>query len=205
VRRLRWIGAAAGIAGPVAFTGAWVAGSLLQPGYSFTAVQISGLAAVDAHDPEVMMAGFVVLGGCAVVFGEALHRALAPRPGLGARLIQGAGVLAVAAGLLRRDRLLLTDPAGESWHNHAHDVVSAVIYVALIAAPVLLAVRFRGDPRWRRLAVPLLGGSVLTAALLGVFVVGAVTGPGAAVLQRVAVTIPLALVAAVAARLAAVT
>src|ERR1700744_2352586 len=98
-----------------------------------------------------MIAGFVVLGGCSVVFGEALHRALGgwPRAGLGPRLIQGAGVLAVAAGLLRRDQMMLPATAGESWHTHPHDVVSALIYVALAAAPLLLAVRLRADPRWR--------------------------------------------------------
>jgi hypothetical protein len=188
--------------GPVAFTAAWVVGSLRQAGRSFTAVQISGLAAENARDPEIMIAGFVVLGGCSVVFGEALHRALGgwPRAGLGPRLIQAAGVLAVAAGLLRRDHMMLTATAGESWHNHAHDVVSVVIYVALVAAPLLLAVRFRGDPGWRGLPVPLLAGSAVTAVLLGVFVSGALAASDA-VLQRIAITLPLALLTAVAVRL----
>lgn len=160
--RLRVAGAVAGIAGPAVFTGAWILASLRQAGHSIAAVQISGLAAENARDPEIMIAGFVVLGGCSGLFGEALHRALGgwPRAGLGPRLIQGAGLLAIAAGLLRRDQLMLTAPAGESWHNHAHDLVSAVIYAALIAAPLL---------------------------------------------QRVAITLPLALLAAVAVRLLAVT
>ncbi|HEY1916029.1 MAG TPA: DUF998 domain-containing protein [Streptosporangiaceae bacterium] len=204
MRRLSQVsaGAVAGMVGPVAFTAAWVVGSLRQAGRSFTAVQISGLAAENARDPEIMIAGFVVLGGCSVVFGEALHRALGgwPRAGLGPRLIQAAGVLAVAAGLLRRDHMMLTATAGESWHNHAHDVVSVVIYVALVAAPLLLAVRFRGDPGWRGLPVPLLAGSAVTAVLLGVFVSGALAASDA-VLQRIAITLPLALLTAVAVRL----
>ena len=65
--------AAAGIAGPVAFTAAWVAASLLQTGHSAAEVQISGLAAPDARDPWIMITGFVVLGGCSVAFGSALH------------------------------------------------------------------------------------------------------------------------------------
>jgi hypothetical protein len=40
--------AAAGIAGPAVFTGAWIVSSLRQAGYGATEVQISGLAAPDA-------------------------------------------------------------------------------------------------------------------------------------------------------------
>jgi Protein of unknown function (DUF998) len=234
------LGAAAGIAGPAAFTGAWIIASLRQTGHSAVAVQLSGLAAPDARDPGIMIAGFVVLGACSVAFGGSLHRALGgsgrraagprpaelgaraggprfrwvhagparpdsgpPRAGLGPRLIQWAGALTIAAGLLRRDHMMLGSPgaaAGESWHNHAHDLASSIIYVMLVVAPLLLAVRFRGDPCWQRLRVPLLAGSAATAGLLGVFASSAWPSwdPD---LQRVAVTIPLAVVAAVAVRL----
>jgi hypothetical protein len=203
MRAWRRLGAAAGIAGPVAFTAGWVAASLRQTGHSATGVQISGLAAPDARDPGIMIAAFVLLGGCSVAFGGSLHAALRPRPGPGPRLIQCAGLLAVAAGLLRRDHMMLARPgAGESWHNHAHDLVSAVIYLLLIAVPLLLAARFRQDGYWRPLALPLLAGAVVTAGFLGVFVTGT-SAPSAGLLQRIAVTIPLALLAAVAARLLA--
>ena len=65
---------------------------------------------------------------------------------------------------------------------------------------MLFRSRFRGDASWHRLSVPLLAGSAATAALLGVFVSSAF-GSWDPVLQRVAVTIPLALLAAVAVRL----
>ncbi len=194
----------AGIAGPVAFTAAWVAASLLQTGHSAAEVQISGLAAPDARDPWIMITGFVVLGGCSVAFGSALHAELggAGRAGPAPRLIQAAGVLTIAAGLLRRDRMLLTSPAGESWHNHAHDVVSVPIYLALVAAPLLLTRRFRGDPRWGALRIPLAAGSLATLAVLAVFLAGAFPA-AAGVLQRIGVTLPLAALCAVAARLLA--
>jgi hypothetical membrane protein len=208
--RLRVLGGLAGIIGPAAFTAAWAVASLLQTGHPATEVQISGLAAPDARDPWIMITGFVVLGGCSVGFGTALHadlggsgRAGARRAGAGPRLIQAAGLLTVAAGLLRRDQMLLTAPAHESWHNHAHDVVSAVIYVALIAAPLLLARRFRCDPRWSALRWPLVGASLATAAVLVVFFTGAFPS-WAGLLQRIGVSIPLAAVCAVAARLLAV-
>ena len=89
---------------------------------------------------------------------------------------------------------------GESWHNHAHDVVSSIIYLTLVVAPLLLAVRFRGDANWQRLSVPLVAGSAATAGALAVFDMAAF-GSWDPVLQRVAVTIPLAMLAAVAVRL----
>jgi hypothetical membrane protein len=205
--RIITAGAAAGIAGPAAFTGAWIASSLRQTGYPAAEIQISGLAAPDARDPWIMVAGFVVLGGCTVAFGEALREALGSasqgrwRGGGGPApwLIQGAGLLTIAAGLLRRDRMLLT-PGSVSWHNHAHDVVSAVIYVDLVAAQVLLAVRFGRDPRWRRWRPWLLASALATGVALVAFA-AETSASGAGVLQRVAVTIPLAAVVAVAARL----
>jgi hypothetical protein len=193
----------AGIAGPAAFTGAWIVSSLRQTGYPAAEIQISGLAAPDARDPWIMVAGFVVLGGCTVAFGAALHETLSGA-GLAPRLIQGAGLLTIAAGLLRRDRMLLT-PGSVSWHNHAHDLVSAVIYVDLVAAQILLARRFGQDPvgpepTWRSWGPWLLVSGLATGAVLIAF--AAVTPAAAAgVLQRVAVTIPLFAIAAIAVRL----
>jgi hypothetical membrane protein len=198
----------AGIAGPAAFTGAWIVSSLRQTGYQAAEIQLSGLAAPDARDPWIMVAGFVVLGGGTVAFGAALHEALGGRDGAGLapRLIQGAGLLTIAAGLLRRDRMLLT-PGSVSWHNHAHDLVSAVIYVDLVAAQVLLAGRFGRDPAgleptWRSWRPWLLASGLATGAVLIAFV--AVTPAAeAGVLQRVAVTIPLVAIAAISAQMTA--
>lgn len=218
--------AAAGIVGPVVFTGAWIASSALQTGYSPADLQVSGLAAPGAKDPWIMITGFLVLGGCTVAFGAALREALAeqqrrgcgktpadqiggvssetpaaraPPAGLAPRLIQGAGVLTVAAGLLRRDHMLLV-PGAVSWHNHAHDLVSAVLYVDLVLAQLLLARRFGREPSWRRWRPWLLASAAATAAVLVAFAADT-SAPGAGVLQRVAVSIPLAAIAAVAARL----
>ncbi len=202
-------GAWAGIAGPALFTGAWLVSSLRQTGYPAADIQISGLAAPDARDPWIMIAGFMVLGGCSLAFGAALQDALGgrgqagPAPGL----IRGAGVLAVAAGLLRRDHMLLT-PGSVSWHNHAHDVISAVIYADLVAAQLLLARRFGRDvadrgqarPGWRRWRPWLLVSAGVTAGSLTAFAAGT-SAPGAGILQRAAVTVPLAAITAIAIRL----
>jgi uncharacterized protein DUF998 len=189
--------AAAGVVGPAVFTGAWVVSSLRQSGYGAIEVQISGLAAPDAKDPWIMITGFLVLGGCAVAFGEALHEAIGgPAP----RLIQGAGAATIAAGLLRRDHLLL-EPGPVSWHNQAHNVVSAVIYVDLVVVQALLARAFARDAAWRPWRGWLAASAAATTVALIAF--GADTSePAAGVLQRVAVTLPLAAIAAIAARLA---
>jgi hypothetical protein len=135
--------------------------------------------------------------------------------GAGPRLIQGAGILTIAAGLLRRDHMLLTS-GSVSWHNHAHDVISAVIYADLVLAQLMLAVRFGrdgaragegqrrpappGPPGWARWRPWLLGSAVATAAALVAFAADT-SGPDAGILQRVAVSIPLAAITAIAARL----
>jgi hypothetical membrane protein len=189
--------ALSGVAGPVVFTAAWVAGSLLQTGHGALNVQLSGLAAPDARDPWIMITGFLVLGGCTVWFGQELARdAGGPAP----RLLQGAGVLTVAAGLLRRDHMELTS-GPVSWHNQAHNVVSLVLYLDLVAAQLLLARRFGAIPSWGPWRRYLLVSGIATAVALAVFLPDTAS-PSAGLLQRIAVTIPLAAMTAVAARLA---
>ena len=200
------LGAAAGIAGPAAFTGAWIASSLRQTRQGPGGLQLSGLAAPDARDPWIMLAGFLVTGGCTVAFGAALRQALsgnaARGAGPGPALIESAGLLTVAAGLLRRDHMLLNAPGepGASWHSNAHDAISGLVYVNLVAAQLALAWRFGRDPAWRHWRPWLLASAAATGVILIAYATD-VTGPAAAILQRAAVTLPQAAVAAIAARL----
>jgi hypothetical protein len=189
--KLSRLAAAGGVAGPVLFTAAWVVGSLRQAGHSAAGVQLSGLAAEDARDPQIMMAGFVALGAGTAVFGAGLGRATALRSA-GPWLVLVAGAASIAAGLFRRDHVLLAGPgfAGESWHNQVHDVVSGVAYRAMIAAPLVLARRWRGDPDWAVLSRPVRVLALVSAAALVVFASG-IAGPYNGVVQRIAVTLPL--------------
>ena len=189
--RLGRLGAWCGVAGPVLFTVAWAVGSLRQPGHGAAEVQLSGLAAEDARDPQIMMAGFVVLGLCSIAFGVALDRVIVPRSA-GPWLVVVAGAAAVAAGAFRRDHVLLVGPgfSGESWHNQVHDVVSGVAYGAMLAAPLVLARRFRGDPDWEAVSRPLLVLALGSAVALAVFA-SRVVEPWNGVVQRVAVTLAL--------------
>jgi hypothetical protein len=195
--------ALAGIAGPVAFTAAWVWSSTHQePGYTITREHLSGLAAPDAVHPEVMVGGFLVLGACTAVFAGALEDALGGRAaaGAGPTLLRVAGLATIAAGLLRRDRMLLGLPEGverQSWRNDGHDVASGVIYTCLGFAPLVLARRFRADPAWAPLRGPALVGSAASAVVMALFASKAVE-PVNGLLQRAAVTGSLASLAGLA-------
>jgi uncharacterized protein DUF998 len=185
------LGAWCGVMGPALFTAAWVVSSLRQTGHSATEVQLSGLAADDARDPQIMVAGFLVLGMCSIGFGIALRRVLAPRAA-GAWLVIVAGAAAVAAGVFRRDHLLLAGPGftGESWHNQVHDVVSGVAYGAMLAAPLVLARGFRSDPDWAVASRPVQVLALGSAVALVVFA-SRVVEPWNGAVQRVAVTLAL--------------
>jgi hypothetical membrane protein len=186
--RLRLL-ASGGIAGPAAFTAAWIAASLRQPARSFNRIQLSGLAAPDAKDPWIMIAGFVVLGAGMSALGAALKQALGGprRAGKGPGLVQVAGLATIAAGLFRRDQALLGPGwAEESWHHRLHDTVSVVVYAASLAAPLLLARRFRGDPRWAATRRPVLACALASAALLCLFASGAVRSWNGAVQRAMA-------------------
>jgi hypothetical protein len=181
------------MAGPVLFTAAWVVSSLRQTGHSATEVQLSGLAADDARDPQIMVAGFAVLGVCSIGFGIALDRVISPRSPGPWLVVVVAGAAAVAAGVFRRDHLLLAGPGfgGESWHNQVHDVASGVAYGAMLAAPLVLALRFRRDPDWAVISRPVLVLALGSAAALAVFA-SQVIEPWNGLVQRVAVTLALA-------------
>lgn len=189
-----------GLAGPLMFTAAWMASSLLQAGQPAGGVQLSGLAAEDARDPQVMIAGFVVLGACSMGFGAALRRA--GHGAAGPWLVTVGGAAAIATGVFRRDRMLLTGPgfAGESWHNQAHDVASYVAYAAMLGAPLVLARRFRADRQWAVIARPVQVLALASAAGLALFASQAAASWNGTV-QRTAVTLALAAEALIAARM----
>jgi len=133
----------------------------------------------------------VVLGCCSIGLGAALRRVAAPKSA-GPWLVMAAGAATAAAGVFRRDHMLLTGPgfAGESWHNQVHDVVSGVAYGAMLAAPLVLGRRFRADAGWAVLARPVQVLALASAAAMAVFASRAVQ-PWNGTVQRVAVTLAL--------------
>jgi hypothetical protein len=108
----------------------------------------------------------------------------------------------IAAGVFRRDHMLLVGPgfSGESWHNQVHDVASFVAYAAMLAAPLVLARRFRASSRWAVIARPVQVLALASVAALALFASGAAE-PWNATVQRAAVTLALAAEALIAARM----
>jgi len=203
--------AAAGIAGPAVFTAAWIVNGQRQSSYPVADEHISGLAALDADHPSTMITGFVVLGVGTVVFAAELWRGLGGRrrAGWGPVLLALGGAAAVAAGFLRRDAVLLNPPGRppgyvQSWHNDGHDIAAGVIYVSPLVAPLLLARRFRRDPQWASLVPVAIASSATSVVLMTVFATD-VDRHGNGIVQRVMVTLPQALMAVLARRLAAAT
>lgn len=206
--RLSRLKLGSGIAGPLAFTATWVAATVRQHGrddYHVAREHISGLAAPDARHPRLMTAAFLVLGVTTTLFGAALRDVLGGpgRAGAGPHLVRIAGLATIAAGVLRRDRMLLGLPEGvarQSWRNDGHDLASGIVYASLIAAPLALARRFSGDVEHDRLRAPALATSATTAGILAVFASRRIE-PYNGLVQRFGVTVPALATAALAARL----
>ena len=70
-----WLGRLA-LAGPIAFTAAWLVGGLVQEEYSFQREDISALAAMDAQHAWIMITGFVLLGAGTVALAAGLASTL---------------------------------------------------------------------------------------------------------------------------------
>jgi hypothetical membrane protein len=141
-----------------------------------------------------MIAGLVVTGLLVAAFAYVLHRGVRRGSAAGPALVALCGLGIVALGLLRNDCSTMTEAcearvaAGTvSWQHTAHDVVSVPVFVAAVAAPIVLARRFRADPSWR----PLARFSAAAALVLGaLFTLGGIeaTAEWNGVVQRIAVS-----------------
>jgi hypothetical protein len=197
-------GALCGVLGPVAFTAAWLLAQRRQDEYQVRHEHISGLAARDATDPQLMTAGFLALGGSTVAFASALERRFGPRPGLGPALIGVAGLATIAAGVFRRDRRsnfpAPGEPEGQSLVNDVHDTAAILAGLVGTAGLVALAPVLARDPTLRDLAKSSLSAAGASTGLSAWFLRDVVR-PGNGLLQRVNVTIPLVFMARLAARM----
>jgi hypothetical membrane protein len=187
------------VAGPLLFTAAWLIAWPLQEEYSPRHEDISALAAVDAQRSWIMILGFLTLGLGTVALAFALLNAV--RGGrsarIGAALLAFAGLGIVVAGLARNDcsselaacRAL---PAGElSWHHHVHDFVSALIFVSLVVAQLVLARVFGGDDFWRDLRSYSVVSGLATLVLLVLYGTS-VFGDWNGLVQRIFLAVPFA-------------
>jgi Protein of unknown function (DUF998) len=155
-----------------------------------------------------MITGFLLLGAGIVALAVGLAGAATGRAAtVGSILLVLAGVGVIVAGLVREDCYSQLDAcaaridAGDvSWHHAAHDWVSLVVFLALVAAPLVLARAFRGDQSWRDLRAYSIVTGVVGLVLL-VLLLSGVAESWAGVVQRVFVTVLLLWVAILGVRL----
>ncbi len=206
LRRAVWGPAVvSGALAPLAWTGAWVLAGLLQPGYDIRRDYISGLAAMTAQNPALMIGGFILGGVGTVIFAVGLFRAIGRGNGtrFGPALMALVGVGIIAAGIFRTDCseaatvCALRDQFGlTSWHSHVHDML-ANGYVLFSLPPLLLSRRFRPGAARRRLQALSIAIGAVTVVFAALFHWHALA-PWSGVLQRVFITAPFVWVEAAA-------
>ena len=197
-----------GLAAPVVFTVAWIAGTLAQDGYSARREDVSALAAQTADAAWIVITGLVLTGALTAAFAPALHVAVCGGRGsrIGPVLVALAGLGVMGLGLLRNDCSTLTsackarvETGDVSWQHVAHDALSIPVFALAVIAPIVMAPRFRADPKWASFA----SWSLVTAAALTLLFllagIEAIPGWGGLV-QRVAVSLAFLWLAAAAVR-----
>jgi hypothetical membrane protein len=134
------------IAGPLAFAAAWMTAAALQPGFRPLRDDESALAAIGAAHPWITMTGDVLLG-LAVI---ALAIRLAGRAvTVGSALLLVAGLAIVVQAVARED-CVGSCAGAPSGHQALHDGASAVAFLLLPIAILVLSRAFR--PRLSRVA-----------------------------------------------------
>ena len=134
-----------GVAGPLLFVPIVVAGGLLYDGYSHAGQAISELGGEGAEYAALQNFNFIMIGVLVLGFSWALARVLGGPP-LGPGLVGFFGLSgAIANGLLPCD--LGCD--GQTTVGLLHNISGVGGFVAAIASMLVLARRWRGDPRWR--------------------------------------------------------
>ena len=115
---------------------------------------------------------------------------------VGSAFVMAAGVGLGIAGLARNDCsselpscAAAVDAGDVSVHHQIHDLVSLLIFLALIVAQLVCARAFRQDPQWRDLRTYSLVSGVLMLALLVLFIADAIDGWNG-IVQRIFLAVP---------------
>lgn len=159
VHLTRRVGAACGIAGPVAFVGGWVVNGLRTPGYDPLTDAISQLAREGAPTRTAMTACFVAFGVLVPVWARTVSRELDVPALQPVVTVAGLATLAVAA-------LPLSRTAGGA-QDVAHALTAGVGYVAMAATPLVAARGLRGTARRASTVVGVVSAGALVASLAG--------------------------------------
>jgi hypothetical membrane protein len=195
---LRRVLGGAAAAGPLAFTTAWVVASASTPGYKASRDDLSALAVVGAPRPWITMTGEVLLAAGILALAIGLAITLAGRDitvGVGLLITTGLAIAVQAVAREDCDTGLAVCVAREqaglvSWHHTLHGLASVLSFLTILAAPIILARPFRGNPHWRALATYSVVTTFVGLALLLADVAAPDAWTGLA--QRIFVTVPVA-------------
>ncbi len=168
----RRLGAACGIAGPIAFVGGWLVNGLRTDGYDPLSDAISQLAREGAPTRAAMTACFVAFGVLVPVWAKTVSEELAVPALRPVVTVAGLATLGVALLPLSRE--------GGGTQDVLHAVAAGTGYLAMAATPFVAATGLRGPARLASTAV----GLVSAGALVGTLVVD-----GSGGLQRLGLTV----------------
>jgi len=201
-----WLLLAAGTAGGLAFTGAYLAEGATRAGYRALAQPVSALSL--GPGGWVQQLNFVMFGVQVCLSAVGWRAALAPGRGALAfpmlRLIAGAGLV--------MDGLFAQDPSGgyppgaragvPTAHGQLHTLFAVITITVLAGGCLVLAARFAAEPLWRRWRVFAAAAGMATIMFIAAF--GAAGGHGglAGLWERAAGGATSVLTVAVLARLA---
>ena len=152
----RRLGAACGIAAPVAFVGGWLVAGSRAEGYDPVQEHISQLARVGAGTRPLMTAALVGFGVLAPVWARTLGRTLHDPLVQVAVTTAGLGTLAVAAL-----------PLGRHGGDAPHAVAAGISYVAMALSPVLGGRHLTRRGRTASYAVGAASAAMLVGSTLG--------------------------------------
>jgi hypothetical membrane protein len=163
---------------------------------------------MDAQYAWIMITGFVLLGLGTVALAAGLASTLRyPAGVIGSVLLMIAGVGLAVAGLARNDCssklpacAARVDAGQASWHDQVHDNVSLIVFLVLIAAPLVFARAFGRDDHWRSLRTYSIVTGVLGFALLVLYVIAS-AGTWNGLAQRLFVSVLFVWIAVVGFRL----
>src|SRR6516164_7564287 len=175
-----WLLLAAGTAGGLVFTGAYLAEGATRAGYRALAQPVSALGLGPGGWAQQL--NFVAFGVLACLSAAGWRAALAPGRGALAfpvlRLIAGAGLV--------MDGLFAQDPSGgyppgaragaPTVHGQLHTLFAVVTITALAGGCFVLAARFAAEPLWRRWPVFAAAAGVATIMFIAAFGHGGLAG-----------------------------
>lgn len=155
-----------GMVGPAVFAVVIVVGGMLYDGYSHAGQKISELGGQGAEFAILQNVNFLLLGALVLGFAWALGRTLGA-PYHGPILLAVFGISScIANGLLPCDIACV----GETPVAQAHNVTGLLGFLAAIVGMLVLARRWRHDPRWHHHVTPTYGAAAIAIAGLVWFI-----------------------------------